>query len=286
MRVLLVMLLVFSSAFADVCEDDRNKIEDKILWEFVSGLDEVRLCKALHRAYPQMKASECQVVKSTKTKRSEFCELLVGAYAFYGVKTNKNDCKYTQTNEYVKDIKNLPKVLKKYVFDIKVLTELSTPNKCVAISSAKYNKYKTNNDTMEKIKTSLKNLNDDNKGYLEFMQDEEMQDNALRIYSFIGDMLLKDFYGYYHEFNRLTKKIIEYDSSWQLGIEYDVINWEKLQRNTWAKAWTDNYVVKCYKKSPDDIININYGESIGYDGGEVTCKELKRRVEALGKVFE
>lgn len=138
MRGFILALLVLSGAFANVCEDNKNKIEDKIMWEFIGGGDEVKMCKALHSMYPQMKANECQVVKSTKTKRNELCELFMGVYAFYGVKTNKNDCKYTQTNEYVKDFETLPKVLKKYVFNVKAVSELSTPDKCIAVSSIKH----------------------------------------------------------------------------------------------------------------------------------------------------
>lgn len=284
MRGFILVLFVLSSVFANVCEDNKNKIEDKILWQFISMYDEVELCKTLHSMYPQMKANECQVAKVTKVKRSEGCELLAGIYSLYGIKVNKNDCKYTQTNEYVKDIQNLPNVLKKYVFDVKAITELSTPDECIAVSSVKY-KYAINNELIEKIKISLKKLDKENETYLKFMKDKEFKDNVLRIYSFIGDKLLEDFDELYDRYNLITATMLKYDSVWTLPIEHEVINWQALEQNEWNAIWLDNYVVKCYKKSPDDSINIRTtSDYYGDDGGVITCKELERKLKALGKI--
>lgn len=265
MRAFVLILLVLSGVFANVCEDNKKKIEDAILWNFIeSTYNQVKLCKTLHSMYPQMKANECQVAKSAP-QSNEFCELLEGAFAVYGIKSNKNRCKYTK--EYVKDITNLPNVLRKYVFDVKA-GSFAIQDKCVAVSSVKY-KYEITDEVVEKIKTALKRLDDDNKMYLRFMEEEDFKNSVLRIYRFVGDRLLNDPYGYYDEYKYLTAQIAEYDNSWKIPIEYEVINWEKLERNSWAKAYTSNYIVKCYKKSPNDSINISK------DDITITCGELK-----------
>ena len=288
MRILALIVLMLSGVFANVCEDNKKKIEDKILWEFLNETyNQVELCKTLHSMYPQMKANECQVAKSTKTTRNEWCELLVGAYALYGIKASKNDCKYTRTDEYVKDIQNLPNVLRKYVFDVRAVNELATADKCIAVSSVKY-QYEINDEVVEKIKTALKRLDDENRLYLRFMEDEDFKEATLRVYRFVGDKLLKDFTRYYDEYAGLTATIVKYDNSWELPIEYEVINWANLRRDSWAKEWVDNikaiytsnYTVKCYKKSPNESISLDFKDIRNhFNENNITCAELKKKIE-------
>lgn len=288
MRILVLMLFVLSSLMANVCDDNKKKIEDKILWQFISMYDEVELCKTLHSMYPQMKANECQVAKATKVKRSEGCELLAGIYSLYGIKVNKNECKYTQTNEYVKDIQNLPNVMRKYVFDMRLANALAAENECIAVSSVKYI-YEADEEIIEKIKISLKRLDDDNRSYLKFMESEKLKKSALRIYRFVGDRLLQDFNGYYDKYNNITSEIERYDDAWRLPIEYEVINWDRLERSSRVKQWLDNYqnvytsnyIVKCYKKSPNDSINIDFKGIKSLFDETITCGELKKKIESF-----
>ncbi len=302
MRIFMLIVFVISSAFANICEANRQNIEDKVLWEFVSKFYRTEnLCEALHNLYPQMKANECQVVKVTQTQRSELCEILVSAYSLYGIKSNKNDCKYTTTDKYVKDIKNLPNILRKYVFNVKAINEFPTPNECVTKISIKHNnKNFDENVAIEKIKATLKKRNDENAMYLKFMKNEEMQQNALRIYRFVGDKMLSSFDKYYNYVSEATE-IEEYENFYSLPIEYEVINWAELNSIDWVKQYAEiyksHYVVKCYKKSPQDTVSIdnkyysryyggNYsGDSIKeYGKSTMTCAELKSQMELFERV--
>ncbi len=259
---------------------------------------------ALHNIYPSMKANECQVVKTTKSNLKEYCEAIVEfdyiLYPYlYGYSRNKKelanrhkDCKYAKPNEYlfVRDIKNLPNILSKYVFNVRTLNEIDSPTFCVTKSSVRYNHSTIDKDAvLEKIKTALKNLNDNNETYLEFMKDEDMQNNALRIYRFVGDKMLKDFQKYYDDYKYPTATIARYSDYWKLPIEYEVINWNQLSRIDWIYHYKDTYDstynVKCYNKSPQDSVTIDYGKyQDEYNKSTMTCAELKNQMELFEKV--
>lgn len=283
MRILILMIFVISGAFANICEANKQKIGDNILWSFVGKFyNQVDMCENLHILYPQMKANECQVVKVTQTQRNELCELLVATYNLYGIKTSRNECKYTKTDKYVKDIKNLPSVLRKYIFNIKSLNEIDTPTSCVAKSSIRYNHQTIDeNAVLEKIKATLKKCNDDNESYLKFVKDKDMQKNALRIYRFVGDKMLSDFFKYYNnEYLDVIDNIEESSGYWGFPIEYEVINWSASYRADWVEQYKEiydsSYITKCYKKSPQDIVTIGYGDGKSKD---MTCAEVKSQME-------
>lgn len=283
MRILILMIFVISGAFANICEANKQKIGDNILWSFVGKFyNQVDMCENLHILYPQMKANECQVVKVTQTQRNELCELLVATYNLYGIKTSRNECKYTKTDKYVKDIKNLPSVLRKYIFNIKSLNEIDTPTSCVAKSSIRYNHQTIDeNAVLEKIKATLKKRDDDNESYLKFVKDKDMQKNALRIYRFVGDKMLSDFFKYYNdEYLEVIDNIERSSGYWGFPIEYEVINWSATYRADWVERYKEiydsSYITKCYNKLPQDTVTIDYGEGKSKD---MTCAEVKSQME-------
>ncbi len=290
MKILILMICIASGLFANVCEANKQKIGDNILWSFVGKFfNKVDMCENLHILYPQMKANECQVVKVTQTQRNELCELLVAAYNLYGIKSNTNDCKYTTTDKYVKDIKNLPNILRKYVFNIQSLNEIDTPTSCVAKSSVKYNHQTIDeNAVLEKIKATLKKRNDDNKSYLKFVKDENMQQNALRIYRFVGDKMLSDFFKYYNdEYLSVIDNIESTSGYWGFPIEYEVINWSESYRADWVEQYKEiydsSYVTKCYNKLPQDTVTINYGDG---KSKTMTCAEVKSQMELFERAIK
>ena len=296
MRIFILMIFVISGVFANVCEANKQKIEDKILWSFISNTtnDYVELCESLHTLYPQMKANECQVVKVTQTQRSELCELLVAQFKSYGVKSNKNDCKYTKTDKYVKDIKNLPSVLRKYVFNVKPSGDVfAPPNECIAKISAKY-KYEVTDEVMEKIKSAFKKINDENKTYLKFMQDEHFQNEILQIYRLVGDKMLSDVYKYHtYKTTDLMRQIKNYEDYWAIPIKYEVIDWSELRNANWLEKYKEiydsSYAIKCYNKSPQDIVTINYGKESSYGEDktkDMTCAEVKSQMELFERAIK
>ena len=299
MRILILIIFVISGLFANICEANKQKIGDNILWSFVGKFDnKVNMCENLHTLYPQMKANECQVVKVTQTRRNELCELFVEVFSRYRIKTSRNECKYTETDKYVEDIKNLPSVLRKYIFNVKSLNEIDTPTSCVAKSSVKYNhQIIDENAVLEKIKAILKKRDDNNESYLEFVKDDYMQKKALRIYRFVGDKMLSDFFKYYNNEYLLDviNNIEESSGYWEFPIEYEVINWSATHKVDWVERYKEiydsSYITKCYKKSPQDIVTINYKKKSLYgedktETKDMTCAELKSQMELFERAIK
>ena len=294
MKRIMFMIFIVNVAFAGVCEENKQKIEDKILWNFISenvryADDYVKFCETLHALYPQMKANECQVVKVTQKQRGELCELLVAAYSFYGIKS-KTDCTYTRTDKYVKDIDNLHNMLRKYVFSVKATGEVTTERNNICLAKANVKKYNyevaNKNVVIDKVKAPLKKKNDENKAYLEFVKSESMQKDAVLLYRFVGDRVAKDFHKYY-EYKELARNIDKYVGYFALPIEYEVINWSELYRKDnimdYKAIYDSNYAVKCYKKSPNDSVEVDYGNDITRT---MTCAEIKSAIEAFDKAVQ
>lgn len=139
---------------------------------------------------------------------------------------------------------------------------------------------------LEKIKATLKKRNDDNESYLKFVKDENMQQNALRIYRFVGDKMLNDFFKYYNdEYLNVIDNIEKTSGYWGFPIEYEVINWSASYRANWVEQYKEiydsSYVTKCYNKSPQDSVTINYGDG---KSKAMTCAEVKSQMETFERI--
>ena len=271
-KIILAGVILLSCCFSEessnqLCEQNKRKIEDAIMSDFkldshnsFGKSQQVTFCEGLRDMYPQMPANECQVV----------------AKRFF------DEYRYS-----VKDEKNLPTILKKYIFKVELQNEVSTPEYCVSMVSVKF-KYDINDAVIEKIKTMLKNRNDEHKLYLRFMNNDKefemgFRDDILLRYRFWGDKLVKNFDKYYEQFYWWPyKEIAYYSGYYMLPIEYEVVDFARIEKITY-KYW-DTYRDDCEydeKKSEidlDKIVEVKYDKEIK-SSHTFTCGELKRRLD-------
>ena len=297
------MLFVFIldvSVANKLCEQNKRKIEEKILLRFLYDEDysnsnyanyepSAGFCRDLHILYPQMQPNECQV--ATKEVANPECQAAWGRPACVA-----GHLEWTRKIEYVKDYQNIQNVLKKYVFKIEAKNELATPNQCITQVSVKFN-YDINDEAIEKIKTGLKSLDDGNRAYLHFMRGDsdydykKYREDVLLLYRFVGDKLFKDFNKYksnvkingQHQLNvSIAKDIAETNGYWGIYIQHGVLDFSSLSggvdyvdlfkhHKEVLDAFDVAYTEQCHNKGDENkSVTIDKFKTITW-----TCDELK-----------